>query len=142
VPFTEDQLPVGGLVADPADLAAQDRVLVAEHQEFGVLWRLAAAQHHQAVEQAAGEQVEDREDHSAMISGREPAKARPDRVIEPNGVRGSPPSSAHSSITSVNIASHLQSASVHCRYPVHGYYYPVQHGRLSSCLVNGKTSGH
>jgi hypothetical protein len=60
---------------------------VPEHQEFGVLGRLAAGQHHQAVEQAAGEQVEDREDHSAMISGREPAKARPDRVIEPHRTR-------------------------------------------------------
>jgi hypothetical protein len=29
--------PVGGLVPDPADLAAQHRVLVPEHQEFGIL---------------------------------------------------------------------------------------------------------
>ena len=30
--------PAGRLVADPADLAAQHRVLVPEHQEFGIPW--------------------------------------------------------------------------------------------------------
>jgi len=70
-----------GLVADPADLAAQHRVLVPEHQELGVPGRLAPGQHHQAVEQAAREQV-DREDHSVIT---QPASlARPDRVIEPD----------------------------------------------------------
>ena len=37
--------PVGWLVADPADLAAQHRVLVPEHQELGVLGRLTPGQH-------------------------------------------------------------------------------------------------
>jgi hypothetical protein len=50
--------PVGRLVADPADLAAQHRVLVPEHQEFGILGHLTPGQHHQAAEQAAREQVE------------------------------------------------------------------------------------
>jgi hypothetical protein len=45
------------LVADPADLAAQDRVLVPEHQGFGILGYLTPGQHHQAVEQAARDQV-------------------------------------------------------------------------------------
>ncbi len=62
--------PVGSLVADPADLAAQHRVLVPEHQESGILGHLAPGQHHQTVEQAARDQVDDREDHSAMIPTR------------------------------------------------------------------------
>jgi hypothetical protein len=48
----------GWLVADPADLAAQHRVLVPEHQELGILGHLAPGQHHQAAEQAAHEQVD------------------------------------------------------------------------------------
>jgi hypothetical protein len=47
------------LVADPADLAAQDRVLVPEHQELGVLGRLAPGQHHLAAEQTAHDEVDD-----------------------------------------------------------------------------------
>jgi hypothetical protein len=64
--------------SDPADLAAQHRVLVPEHQEFGILGRLTPGQHHQAVEQAAHEQIDDGEDHSAMIPTREdcPGQAR------------------------------------------------------------------
>ena len=62
--------PVTRLVADPADLAAQYRVLVPEYQEFGVLGCLTPGQHHQAAEQAARDQVDDREDHSAMIPTR------------------------------------------------------------------------
>ena len=68
--------PVARLVADPADLAAQHRVLVPEHQEFGVLGHLTPGQHHQTAEQTANEQVDDREDHSAMIPTRLPAQAR------------------------------------------------------------------
>jgi hypothetical protein len=45
--------PVTRLVAEPADLAAQHRVLVPEHQEFGILGYLTPGQHHQAVKQAA-----------------------------------------------------------------------------------------
>jgi hypothetical protein len=59
--------PVGRLVAEPADLAAQHRVLVPEHQEFGILGYLTPGQHHQAAEQTAHEQVAERKDHSAMI---------------------------------------------------------------------------
>ena len=68
--------PIGRLVADPADLAAQHRVLVPEHQEFGVLGHLTPGQHHQKAEQAAREQVHDREDHSAMIPTHKTAQAR------------------------------------------------------------------
>jgi hypothetical protein len=68
--------PVGRLVADPAGLAAQHRVLVPEHQELGVLGHLTPGQHHQTAEQTANEQVDDREDHSAMISTRLAAQAR------------------------------------------------------------------
>ncbi len=55
------------LVADPAGLAAQDSVLVPQHQELGVLRRLAPRQHRQAVQQVAYEQVDDRNDRSAII---------------------------------------------------------------------------
>ena len=48
--------PVGRLVADPADLAAQHRVLVAKYQELGVLGHVTPGQHHQAAEQTANEQ--------------------------------------------------------------------------------------
>jgi hypothetical protein len=65
-----------GWVADPADLAAQHRVLVPEHQELGVLGHLTLGQHHQTAEQTANEQVDDREDHSAMISTRLAAQTR------------------------------------------------------------------
>ena len=68
--------PVGWLVADPADLAAQDRVLVPEHQDFGVLGHPVPRQHRQAAEQAAYEQVEDGNDHSAMIPAGKPDQAR------------------------------------------------------------------
>ena len=59
--------PVARLVTDPVDLATQDGVLVPEHQELGVLGQLAPGQHRQAAEQAAYKQVDDRNDHSAMI---------------------------------------------------------------------------
>ena len=68
--------PVGRLVADPADLAAQHRVLVLEHQQFGILGRLTPGQHHQTGEQTACEQVDHREDHSAMIPADKTAQAR------------------------------------------------------------------
>jgi hypothetical protein len=65
--------PAGRLAADPADLAAQHRVLVPEHQELGIPGRLTPGQHHQAAEQTACEQADHREDHSAMIPARKTA---------------------------------------------------------------------
>ena len=59
--------PVARLLADPPDLTAQHRVLMPEHQEFGILGHLTPGQHHQAAQQTAREQVGDGEDHSAMI---------------------------------------------------------------------------
>ena len=59
--------PVGRLLADLADLAAEYRILMPEHQEFGVLGRLTPGHHHQTAEQMEREQVDDEEDHSAMI---------------------------------------------------------------------------
>jgi hypothetical protein len=60
--------PVARLVADPADLTAQHRVLMPQHQQLGVLGHLTPASHHQASEQAARKQADDRENHPAMIS--------------------------------------------------------------------------
>jgi len=59
--------PIGQLVADPAGLAAQHRVLVPEHQQFGVLGRTTPGEQRQSAEQEADEQAGDREDHPAMI---------------------------------------------------------------------------
>src|ERR1019366_4032189 len=78
--------PVTRLVADPAGLAAQHRVLMTEDQQSGIPGHPASAQHHQAGEQAAHDQVDAREDHSGMISAWKTPPARPDRVIEPNRI--------------------------------------------------------
>src|SRR4029077_16650394 len=64
------------LEADPAGLAAQDRAVVPEHQQLAILVRLAPGQHHQAAEQTAHGQLEDRKDHSAMIPTRQAVQAR------------------------------------------------------------------
>ena len=53
--------PVARLVADPPDLTAQHRVLMPEHEEFGVLGHLTPGQHHQTAQQTAHEQVGDGE---------------------------------------------------------------------------------
>jgi hypothetical protein len=50
---------VGWLIPDPAGLAAQHGVIVPQRQEFGFLRHVAPGQQHQAVEQAACEQVGD-----------------------------------------------------------------------------------
>ena len=42
-------------------------VLIAQHQEFGILGHLTPGQHHQAAQQTARKHVGDGEDHSAMI---------------------------------------------------------------------------
>ena len=52
----------------PADLAAQYRVLMPQHQQPGVLGHLTPILCHQAVKQATREQADDRQDHPAMIS--------------------------------------------------------------------------
>ena len=48
---------------------------MAEHQEFGVLGHLAPGQHRQAAQQTTDEQLDDRNDHSAMIPARQAAQA-------------------------------------------------------------------
>jgi Family of unknown function (DUF5372) len=67
--------PVTRLVADPADLTAQHRVLMTQDQQLGILGHLTPDQHRQAAEHAAHKQVDDREDHPAMISARGPARS-------------------------------------------------------------------
>lgn len=69
-------LQVGRLVANPADLSAKDRVLVPQRQDLGVLGHLAPGQHHQAAQQTANKQAEDRNDHSGMIPAGKPDQAR------------------------------------------------------------------
>ena len=48
---------------------------MAEHQEFGVLGHLAPGQRRQAAQQTTDEQVDDRNDHSAMIPADQAAQA-------------------------------------------------------------------
>jgi hypothetical protein len=62
--------------ADPADLATKHRILVPEHQELGILGHLTPGQHPQAAEQTTNEQVDDRNDHSAMIPAGKSVQAK------------------------------------------------------------------
>src|SRR4029077_12482219 len=68
--------PVARLVANPADLAAQRRPPVPEYMELGVIRRLVPRQHRQAAEQEAYEQVDSRNDHSALIPAGKSPQAR------------------------------------------------------------------
>jgi hypothetical protein len=60
--------PAGRLIADPADLTAQHRVLVLEHQKLGILGRFTPGCHQHAAGQAANEYV----DHLAMMAACRP----------------------------------------------------------------------
>jgi hypothetical protein len=64
------------LVTDPAHLAAQDRVLVPEYQQLGILGNLVPGQHHQTAEQTANEQGDSGNDHLAMITAEKSVQAR------------------------------------------------------------------
>jgi hypothetical protein len=50
--------------------------LDAEHEELGILGRLTPGQHCQAAEEAAREQVANRDDHSVMVPADMPGRAR------------------------------------------------------------------
>ncbi len=65
-----------GALVGSGDGAAQDRVLVPEHQELGVLGYPVPGQHRQAAEQTTDEQVNDRNDHSAMSPAGKSVQAR------------------------------------------------------------------
>jgi hypothetical protein len=58
--------PVGWLVTDSADLAAQDCVLVPEYRQLSVFGQLLPCQHRQA----AFEQLGKPQEHSALIPGK------------------------------------------------------------------------
>ena len=81
--------PVGWLVADTADLASQHRVLVPEHQEFGILGGFPPGQHHQTAEQTTYDQVEDRKEHSGMIPAHNTGQARSSNRV-PHGASRPP----------------------------------------------------
>jgi hypothetical protein len=63
--------------------------LVPDHQEFGILGRFEPGRHHQTAERAPSEQVESREDHSAMISARNTGQDQARRGLWP-GLRARP----------------------------------------------------
>jgi hypothetical protein len=67
--------PVAWLVADLAGLAAQHCVLMPEDQELGFIGHLTPGPNHQAAEHTAHEEVDDREEHSAMFPARRPARS-------------------------------------------------------------------
>ena len=81
--------PVARLVANPADLAVQHRVIVPQHQEFGIPGHLTPGQHHQATQQTALKQVDGREDHSGMIPARQAVQARSSNRAS-QGAQGQP----------------------------------------------------
>lgn len=57
------------LVADlPGDLAAEDGVLVPEHEQFGILGGVMSEQHRRGRQQSTGQLVQQRHDHRIMIS--------------------------------------------------------------------------
>ena len=62
--------------ADPADLAAQHHPSRCRRTSSSASLGLTPAQHHQAAQQTAREQVDSRGDHSATISSGEPAQAK------------------------------------------------------------------
>src|SRR5690348_12950044 len=76
--------PVAWLVADLADLAAHHCVLMPEDQELGVRGYLTPGPDHQAAEHTAHEEVDDREEHSAMFPARRPARSI-NRAPQDNG---------------------------------------------------------
>ena len=55
--------PVDRLVAHPADVAAQHRVLVAQNQQLGVLGQITTEQHDQQPEHGTDDHVNKGEDH-------------------------------------------------------------------------------
>jgi hypothetical protein len=57
--------PVGRLVPRPADVPAQDRVLVPEYQQFSIFRQVAAEYQDGQAEYPAHEQVDDLEQHPA-----------------------------------------------------------------------------
>ena len=77
---------VARLVADPADLVAQERVLV---QGLCVLGYLVPGQRRQTAEQTTHDEVDGGNDHSAMIPTGKSAEQDP--VIEPHRLRISVP---------------------------------------------------
>jgi len=61
--------PIGGLVADRTrKLSAQDRILVLQHEQLGVLHHLAAQQHRRHGQQLPGDLVQQGHDHPDMLS--------------------------------------------------------------------------
>ena len=115
--------PVTRLVTDPADLAPQHRVLVPEHQELGILGHLTPGQHRQTAEQTANEQVDDREEHSAMIPTRLPAQAgSSNRAPHAQLCRCTPPASSTSQ-TSIDRRPRTQSGTRSAAFRAPGRYH-------------------
>ena len=72
--------------------AGQHGVLMPEYRKLGVLGHLVPGQHRKAAQQATYKQVDDRNDHSAMIPASPPAQARfsnrAPQVLRRAGLRG------------------------------------------------------
>jgi hypothetical protein len=74
--------PVGRLVSHPADIAAQHRVLVPEHQQLSCLRSVAAEHQDSQAEYLACQQVDDLEQHPAsQLSPAKPPGDGPGRPL-------------------------------------------------------------
>jgi hypothetical protein len=71
--------PVGRLVPHPADVAAQDGVLVPEHEQLSVLRQVPAEYQDSQAEYPANQQVDDLEQHPASQPSPRPGCPRPRR---------------------------------------------------------------
>jgi len=65
--------PVSRVIPDPADVAAEHRVLVPEHQQLSSLCPVTAKQQRGQTEDPARQQVDDLEQHPASQPSRRPA---------------------------------------------------------------------
>jgi hypothetical protein len=62
---------------DPGDLAAQHGILVAQHQQFGILVQVSSQLHRGQTEQRTHQPVHDRQQqHPTMIHDLEPCERR------------------------------------------------------------------
>jgi hypothetical protein len=79
--------PVSRVVPDPADMAAEHRVLVPEHQQLSSLCPVAAEHQRSRTQDPARQQVDDLEQHPASQPSRRPACRRSGRSAPRSSIR-------------------------------------------------------
>jgi hypothetical protein len=88
--------PVGQVVPDPADVAAEHCVLVPEHQQLSSLCPVVAEHQRSRTEDPARQQVDDLEQHPASQPSRRPGCWRSGRSAPQSSIR-----SAHDRVSAV-----------------------------------------